>query len=185
MLWATAEAREIAIAAGTRCPEQAIRQLAAQATRNARVVTVPVGWADLFAELHVRRVRFREMVLEGGLLRNEDGGFNIEVRCDASEPRQRFSIAHELGHILFYKFAPRAKRQQVVNKVRAPHEEERLCNVAADELLMLEWYMKCLANDALAQVFPRLANISRECRVSLRAACIRYSQFLKLKGAIH
>jgi hypothetical protein len=88
---------------------------------------------------HLRRVKkivYKSMKVEGCLIPC-DGDFVIELRKDRPYERTNFTCAHELGHTFFYESVPSIKYRTVTSS--QPHhdpEEERLCNVAAAELLM-------------------------------------------------
>ena len=88
---------------------------------------------------HLRRVKklvYKTMQVEGCLIPC-DGDFIIELRKDRPYGRTNFTCAHELGHTFFYESVPSIKYRTITNS--QPHhdpEEERLCNVAAAELLM-------------------------------------------------
>jgi hypothetical protein len=59
-------------------------------------------------------------------------GFKVLLKKDGPATRLRFTLAHEIGHTYFYELAPEIKF--------APHDidptEERLCDLAAAEILM-------------------------------------------------
>ena len=59
----------------------------------------PVNLSELLQNLSVTLVAFPFKKLDGMCL-FENGGWTIVVRQDASPTRQRFTIAHELKHIL-------------------------------------------------------------------------------------
>jgi Zn-dependent peptidase ImmA (M78 family) len=88
---------------------------------------------------HLRRVKklvYKTMQVEGCLI-PYDGDFIIELRKDRPYERMNFTCAHELGHTFFYESVPSIKYRTVTSS--QPHhdpEEERLCNIAAAELLM-------------------------------------------------
>jgi hypothetical protein len=122
------------------------------------------------------------MPLDGGLRRLPDGRFDILVREDAATTRQRFSIAHELGHVIFYRCAPKAKAMQAQRSQHAPEEEERLCNVIAEELLMpLATVTEYLALPTCAEAAIALA---KSCQVSIEAAAVRLTPLWPERGEL-
>jgi hypothetical protein len=130
----------------------------------------------------IRKVRVEDMPLEGALRRLPDGRFDILVRENAAPARQRFSIAHELGHVLFYRHAPIAKARQLQLDVRAPQEEERLCNIAAEELLMPQ----VVAEEGMAKLegAEKVMWLADRCDVSVEAAMVRLAPMWNGRGEI-
>ncbi|MEL7483988.1 MAG: ImmA/IrrE family metallo-endopeptidase [Planctomycetota bacterium] len=181
--WLSEEARELARSAAVDRPIEAIRVLVQKELDAIGPHSLPLPLGPLLANLGVRKVRRKEMTIEGGLKRTTTGKFDILVRADRSPRRQRFTIAHELGHLLFYKYAPAAKRRQADTGEPAPLEEERLCNLAAEEILMPSWYVEELAGqtDDMLDMALRLAD---SCDVSLQAAALRVARATKTRGAI-
>lgn len=136
----------------------------------------PVDIIELCSVAGARRLRSKEMLLEGALIPTRDGRFDVVVRRDRPTTRRRFSAAHEVGHLLFYQHAPRSKTLQKQEGRRAPDEEERLCNIAAAELLMptalVEHCIHAADDDASAAVIE----LAKTCNVSPLAAFIRLSR---------
>jgi hypothetical protein len=124
------------------------------------------------------------MLLEGALRRLPDGRFDILVREGCSTTRQRFSIAHELGHIIFHRHAPRAKAAQSQQDRNASPEEERLCNVAAEEFLMPATFLDALVEDRSRTPAAHVFELASRCEVSLEAAAYRLASRWKGRGEI-
>jgi len=78
------------------------------------------------------------MALDGYLERCEDESFVIFVRREATLPRKRFTICHEIAHTFFFDILAdqRKFRQSPQDDCRDDPEEEWLCDIAAAELLM-------------------------------------------------
>jgi IrrE N-terminal-like domain len=169
--WLTDEAQELAASAGVRDAGEAIRRHARRLLDEHGDGSLPVRLSAFFPWAGVRKVRTEDISIEGGLRRLPDGRLDILVREDAARTRQRFSVAHELGHVLFHHHAPRAKARQLQMGTRAPQEEERLCNIAAAELLMPSAIVKELANTS--DGLDRILRLIRTCDVSVEAAMLR------------
>jgi len=180
--WKTAEAIELAGNVGVSSPEEAVRRCARRLLDEHAGATLPVRLHSLFDWGGVRKVRSESMTLEGGLRCLPDGRFDILVREDAPTTRQRFSIAHELGHLIFYRHAPRAKALQAQRGARAPQEEERLCNVAAEELLMPSAAIDPIL--ARAQGTDRILQLAADCEVSIEAAMVRLAPLWRARGEL-
>lgn len=171
-VWSSPEALELAASAGVTDPELAMRLLARRLLAADNVQTLPVPLQRLYPTVGIRKVRQIETVLEGGLTRNDDGSFDVIVRADRPPVRRRFSLAHEIGHLLFYTHAPAAKRARALSGEVAPEEEERLCNVAAEELLVPQAYLDALVDSGKPPTAVT-AQVIADCEVSTTAALIR------------
>ena len=87
----------------------------------------PTNLDALCARLNVGEIVDDDIPVVGEL-RRENGGFRILCAAGQSAVRRRFTIAHELAHVLFESSGP-----------RAPHvgaDLERLCDMLAAEILM-------------------------------------------------
>jgi len=124
---------------------------------------------------HLRRVRkivYKNMKVEGCLIPC-DGDFIVELRKDRPYERTNFTCAHELGHTFFYESVPSIKYRTMTNS--QPHhdpEEERLCNIAAAELLMPSDVFRKIARDYCASP-QSLQLIARTFESSLIATAVR------------
>jgi hypothetical protein len=82
------------------------------------------------------------MEYDGLLSRSESGHYLIELNKSQPDTRKRFTVAHELGHTLFLDSgahrddSPIRLRETQLGKLGADSVEERLCNIAAAEILM-------------------------------------------------
>jgi Zn-dependent peptidase ImmA (M78 family) len=79
-------------------------------------------------------IQEQSMALDGYLERRPDDTFAIFVRREAQLPRKRFTICHEIAHTFFFDIlADGVKFRQ---QHQEDSEEERLCDIAAAEILM-------------------------------------------------
>lgn len=95
----------------------------------------------------VKKIVYKAMQVEGCLIPC-DGDFVIELRKDRPYERTNFTCAHELGHTFFYESVPSIKYRTVTSS--QPHhdpEEERLCNMAAAEMLMPSEIFRKISQD--------------------------------------
>src|SRR5207245_4521892 len=79
-------------------------------------------------------VREKSMALDGYLERDQDDTFVIYVRRESALPRKRFTICHEIAHTFFFDILTAGRKFR--QKYQDDPEEERLCDIAAAELLM-------------------------------------------------
>jgi hypothetical protein len=168
----TEEARELAASLHLNSAKEAMREHARALLERSGITTVPVPLHALFPWAGVRKVRREETLVEGALQRVDGGLLDIIVRADRSATRQRFSIAHEIGHVIFHKFAPNSKAAQARMGQYAPPEEERLCNVAAEELLMPAWFVERTIGGHDEPAAAAIA-LATACDVSIETAVIR------------
>lgn len=143
----------------------------------------PPFLAEEFASLcGINEVVRTDLINVSAVLLKLHGGAIIQVNSKHHPSRQNFSVAHEIGHILFSElklehyinsieyrtFNPQAKAR-TREKVR-----ERLCDIAAKELLMPEHvFKKYLTNfglsinsiEPLAHIF-RTSNLTTAFRIA-------------------
>jgi hypothetical protein len=111
----------------------------------------------------------------GFLIRRDDGTFEIKVNMQDPVWRQKFTIAHELGHYLFFQNLPNFDGEDSEADRR---EEEWLCNLAASEMLMPFRLVKSrLLTD---RVDPDLVfGLANELGVSLQALLVRFQAVIR------
>ena len=138
----------------------------------------PVGLLALARDMGIMGVRHIPDGPDGVLVRHESG-YVIGVNAQHSSTRQRFTIAHEIAHRLvnqtFLTGSARIEtRQTSFFKSKAPNYYiERLCNIAASELLLPEILLQ---KDDLVGANPSLDalwKIARSYQASLEATGIR------------
>jgi Zn-dependent peptidase ImmA (M78 family) len=151
----------------------------------------PTAPVDVFslARLVDAEVRLTELPGDGVLSTIEGGGYLIEIDAKASAQRQRFTCAHELGHILFIEAQglEAAKRRRVVHSAahadEGDRQEERLCDFVAAELLMpAATFATDIEKSVRGASSVRL--LASKYNVSMRAAARRVVEFGKPRQAI-
>lgn len=136
---------------------------------------VPIDLHALATSLGVTEVR-RITMEAWGFVERTDGKTVICLRDGTPPTRERFSLAHEIGHVIlqnilqpgishdFKKFREQAKIAQRM-------DEERLADHIAASLLLPEWHIRPLLGDD-----PKIANIhlaAVRSQASLSAALLR------------
>ena len=109
-----------------------------------------------------------------------DNGFIIRLNQSVSYPRRRrFSIAHEIAHTFFMPLSRASRNGPIsLNPPKGsldPQFEERLCDLAASEMLMPE----AMFREAAHSITPSIAAIRRLADVfktSIQATAQRYSK---------
>src|SRR5580704_14110342 len=87
----------------------------------------PTDLNAVAARLSVTRITYEDLPFPGELRRNSQG---FEIACSSylSASRRRFTVAHELAHVIFETTGP--------NCPTRGRELERLCDMLASEILM-------------------------------------------------
>jgi IrrE N-terminal-like domain len=134
----------------------------------------PTDIDKLSATLGVTSIRRVPLAVDGRL-RRTGAGYTIEVNRSHSAARQRFTIAHEIAHLILVRGGPlgsRRRGRRTPGKELQDPTEERLCDYAAAEILMpSDWVWAFLSGRS-----PSLSSIlemARTCRTSLEAAAVR------------
>ena len=125
----------------------------------------PTDLNALAARLNVTRITYEDLPFSGELRRNGKG-FEIACSSHLSASRQRFTLAHELAHVIFETTGP--------NCPTRGKELERLCDMLASEILMPKDKFVSFADANLR--IDNLFGISRTFKTSLAATAIRCAQ---------
>jgi len=124
--WKSAAARRLITASAAQDVRGAVRAISADLLRNTECP--PTDLNTIIERLNAKLSG--EGIFGSGELRRDGNGYEIVYAADLSLPRRRFTIAHELAHVIVDQTGPNAPR---VGK-----ELERLCDLIAVELLMPE-----------------------------------------------
>jgi hypothetical protein len=109
------------------------------------------------------------------------GGFLVQLRQSSSATRKRFSMAHELGHALFYRDEGECPRHQIgLLNTEERSAEERICNLFAECLLMpalnLRNELGVVRPDSPCSFLDLLERTARKFHVSLHALITRLAR---------
>ena len=126
MKWKSAAARRLREMAGVDRIDHAVPAVVSKVL--AGIPCPPTDLDALCARLNVAEVIDDDDIPAIGELRHENGAFRILCSAGQSQVRRRFTIAHELAHVLFESTGPRAPRVGA--------DLERLCDMIAAEILM-------------------------------------------------
>lgn len=131
---------------------------------------VPVDLIKLAGHLGVSAVSETSMV-EDGRTSWSDGVPFIELRSDRSPERKRFTLAHEIAHILI-----EARHTVAHRKFRFTHDDvETLCDqVAAAILMPRKWITRYSSRDEFNLSLIRL--VAHKAQVSHAAAAVRIAE---------
>lgn len=145
------------------------------------VSSLPVGVYKICATEGVRLFTYTEgaelitrLKIGGAKLGNDAFSFQRMIFYDDTRPitRQRFSVAHELGHILLHPQTEATVYNREISPDDDPHEAE--ANVFASRVLApicVLHYLNLNSPEEIAEV----------CKISLIAAQIRYERLRMLR----
>ena len=131
---------------------------------------VPIDLLELARALGVSSVRETSMIEDGRTTWN-GGTPSIELRQDRPPTRKRFTLAHEIAHVLL------EARQTVAHRgLSFTHDDiETLCDQVAAALLMPRtWISQYASRDRLNLSLIRL--VAHRADVSLAAAAVRMAE---------
>jgi len=130
----------------TNDPVATIKQLAGQLVSRSGQASPPYEPAAMlpFAPISLASSIKRVVMTDDADIRIVDSQLQIFLNADKSELRNRFSLAHELGHTFFLPFRNEIGQETLAGTTFDCQdiEEERLCNIAAAEILMPEYDMR-------------------------------------------
>jgi hypothetical protein len=128
---------------------------------DCQINSIPVDLSRLAKHVGIRRVTEIDARLDGQLLELQTGGYEVALSRSAPASRRRFTLAHEIAHLLL--FPDQATRH-------AGRETEDLCNVAAAELLIPSFILAKLFPAGHAVGIRSFLRVPRLFRCSMEAA---------------
>lgn len=151
-------------------PEQIIEEYAETLLAEAGQAKLPVN-VEGIASLQGIRTRTRSYDFAGRIYAEESGQLVMDLNADDSQPRRRFTAAHELMHTAFPGFTKDARYR--VDDFTEGHQrhraqEEYLCDVGAAALLMPRSLV--LNRFSVESGLNAVENLAAEAEVSLEAA---------------
>lgn len=164
--WRSAAAqRLLTLANNVTTVEEAVSHIVADLHGGA--YSPPTDLRVISEKLNVLQWRPNEALPLHGRLLPEGNGFVVEYSATQTPERQRFTIAHELGHAVFAKTGPAFPKHG--------EELERICDLIATELLMprLAFSAKVGGTWSTATVVA----LAREFGTSLAATALRCLEF--------
>ena len=143
------------------------------------VQSPPVDVEAVASQLGISVIRAADL-LEDGRLISEDGRASIITRRGLSAERRRFTIAHEIGHLIMFD-----DRSKPVSRRRRgdSNDTERRCDqIAAALLLPHDWVKSEFA--VRDHVFATLRDLARIAQVSMAAALVRLQEVARWDQAL-
>ena len=169
--WVGATARILRRVYGSKSPATLFTEKARQILRETKVSGPPFDPFEYAHKLGITVQEKEDMVIDGLLQRNDQCEFVVHLKKNAPKYRKNFTLAHEISHTFFYDLLthPMSFRS---NSSFDP-EEERLCDLAAAELLMpCSVFKRDLLKNS--DITPKtLLELSNLYEISLQAVAIR------------
>jgi Zn-dependent peptidase ImmA (M78 family) len=142
----------------------------------AEIFEPPVDIELLASMSRVRRIELLEMA-EAGRLVPHEGAYVVHVNQRHPETKQRFTVAHEVGHTFFdaASRSPRGLTDPATGLFDLRNEEEYLCDIGAAHTLLNRRWLEPLAREVRPSL-DGLIDLAGTCRASLEATAIQLSQ---------
>ena len=158
-----------------------IENLAKEVLKAVGVAPAPPIPVRLVAErLGVSDISTRPMVEDGALVRLGTVT-NVLLREGRSPSRQRFTLAHELAHLLLLGDTELALEFRQVRRGR--DAEESLCDDIAAALLMPTEWIRLRFSDR-PMTLPTVRDLAQACEVSMAAALVRLDEVCGWRAAL-
>lgn len=174
----------------TRIPQIGICRAVYAAFPDLPQLPLPINLRLLAARRRIATVVSKTLDCEGLLFETDDGTFTVHLNSRHGRHRQRFTLAHEIGHTLFLALESERRPDRVwiedfaLNRpLKRKQDVEWLCNLAAVEVLMPydQFRRETEGLEAGAGALVRLASLFD---VSLSAASRRFVQLSRQKVTV-
>lgn len=157
------------------------RDCAWQVLAKCKISRLPVSVGEICRKEHIRLITYKEgmemierLELREHTINNDAFSLKRLIFYDDTKPitRQRFSVAHELGHILLHS----QSGATIYNRKVSPNDEtiEAEANVFASRLLA----PLCVLHELNVQSAEEIAAL---CNISIVAAKIRFERLCKIR----
>lgn len=168
--WTSAAARRLLNMAGTASTvEEAVYVVAKRFLKG--IHSPPTDFKPLMTRLNITGVS-EEDFSGSGELQRDGRSFKIICSSHLSATRKRFTIAHEIAHVIFETTGQ--------NCPRSGTELERLCDMLASEIILPTdvFSSECAPSPSLSDIF----HLAKTFAASVSATTIRYCKLKKLSA---
>ena len=143
----------------------AVRQVATKLLLG--VECPPTNLVELGKKIDVHEIVFESFPGSGELHRGKHG---YRIVCSSDQPlaRQRFTVAHEFGHVIIERTGR--------NPPRKGPKVERVCDMLATELLMPTSVFRRLLPERLS--ISAIVDLAKSFRTSMKSTAIRCAELL-------
>ena len=162
-----AERRICALAPEALTLDEAVKHVIAELVEG--VACPPTNLEDIGRKVGMKEICYDSFPGSGELHKEKDG-YRIACSSDQSRSRQRFTVAHELAHVILERTGRNAHR--------AGKSVERVCNMLAAECLMPTAVFESGLPATLT--LSEVARLARNFDTSMTATAIRCAQLRPL-----
>lgn len=141
--------------------------------------SVPADLGAIARRLGVVEISARPIDFDGYLARRQDGHLAIRYREGVPRARTRFTIAHEIGHILIANALGRRIEMPIARMEFRDDGEERLANRLAAELLLPERAVTAMFMESKPSWWT-VHQIARLCATSVSTVVFRIGELDRL-----
>ncbi len=175
--WQSETVRAFVDAVGYTNPVEAVLYRARELLRRSRQTEPPFHPERLACAMGIEVIEVDLGRLDACLVPNS-GSYIIKVNAKHPRERRNFSCAHEIAHTFFLEANPSVRARKtnpLIGLVKQCHEEERLCNIAAAEMLMpLPAFRRAVGAFGLS--VSSIEPLATLFAVSIRATAIRLAE---------
>lgn len=143
---------------------------------------IPADIMRVAQDLGVRSIEPADIGIDGYLGRDSDGSLLIKFNRRNSRHRNRFTVAHELGHLFLYQASGVPIPTVTTRAASRNNYEESAANQIAAELLMPERDVRPRIEGR--QSWHSLSQLAKEFDVSLRAMATRAIEVCRQPAAL-
>jgi len=159
--WNSAAARRIKELANSKTVELAAIEIGRRLTEGQQLP--PTDLEPIFPRVGIVKSYADPTLLVAGELRQGEDGFEVAFTDTDSEPRRRFTIAHEISHAVIERTGPHCPRRG--------KELEKICDMIASQILVPRHVLLRVA--CLPMRLKEVERLARVFNVSLTMMAIR------------
>ncbi len=169
----------------TKIPEVAVTRAVESVFPDLKKAIPPIDPFHLATLRSIKHIIPAEIEFDGVISLTSSGDYIIQLNDNLSETKKRFTVAHEIGHTFFFDLEDQVNSRfrvedSGVETLHPDFEEERICNLAAEEILM----PSAQFSSRLQQLPPLASTIlqlSREFKTTIHTTSLRVVQLSDYK----
>lgn len=140
--------------------------------------SVPINLSAVATALGVSEIVLAQNLVEDGRLEQRGGTARIFVNERAGYERRRYTIAHELGHLLLAE----PERDTIARRMKCDDDVERFCDAFAAALLLPRDLVRAYRREA--ECLATVRDLAQQTRTSLAAVTVRLNELAGWRSAV-